>query len=74
MDFEQLVCYSQTLILFLLLLSYLISYRNQDSTKDKSNIELTCPSCDFLLSGEEINFCNKCGNSVSHSKGLALEK
>ena len=74
MDFEELVCYSQSVILLLLLIGYAINYRRSQAKKEKIDPGISCPSCDFLIVDKEVNFCSKCGNSISHSKGLSLEK
>ena len=73
-DFGELVCYIQTIILFLLLIGYAINYRKQHDGDEKVKKEVSCPSCGFTMAGQEVNFCSKCGNSLSHSKGLSLEK
>ena len=74
MDFEELVCYSQSIILFLLLIVYAINYMKQHGGNEKVKNEVSCPSCGFAMALKEVNFCSKCGNSISHSKGLSLEK
>ena len=74
MDFEELVCYSQSVILLLLLIGYAINYRKSQDKKEKINPGVSCPSCGFLIVDKEVNFCSKCGNSISHSRGLSLEK
>ena len=74
MDFEELVCYSQSVILLLLLIGYAINYRKSQYEREKMNTGISCPSCGFLIVEKEVNFCSKCGNSVSHSTGLSLEK
>ncbi len=74
MDFEELVCYSQSVILLLLLIGYVINYSKKPATREKVNIGISCPSCGFLMTDKDVNFCSKCGNSISHSKGLSLQK
>ncbi|MFL2941271.1 MAG: hypothetical protein ACJZ2N_00520 [Candidatus Poseidoniales archaeon] len=74
MDFEELVCYSQSVILLLLLIGYALKYRKQEDNKKIIKQKVSCPSCDFSMAGKDLNFCSKCGNSISHSTGLSLEK
>ena len=73
MDFEEIVCYSQTVILVLLAVGYLLNLRNKDSTVS-SKIEVRCPSCNYTITDKTVQYCAKCGNMLSHSEGLALEK
>ena len=73
MDFEQLVCYSQTAIILILLIGYIINYQN--SRKSVTSKEtLKCSSCGKNLLGEDSNYCSNCGHMNSHSKGYNLEK
>ena len=74
MDFEELVCYSQSVILLLLLIGYAINHKKYQDNKEKITPGIYCPSCGFLIGDKEVNFCSKCGNSISHSRGLSLEK
>ena len=64
MDFEEIVCYSQTVILVLLAIGYIVNYMKQDKTA-KKKIE---------THDENVHYCAKCGNMLSHSDGLSLEK
>ena len=73
MDFEEIVCYSQTVILVLLAVGYLLNLRNKNSTVS-SKIEFKCPSCNYTITDKNVQYCAKCGNMLSHSEGLALEK
>ena len=73
MDFEELVCYSQTVILIILGIGYFINFINK-SNPTISKIENKCPSCDYIISDKEVNYCSKCGNMLSHSEGISLEK
>ena len=73
MDFEQLVCYSQTIIILILLIGYIINYQN--SSKSVILLENPkCSSCGNSLLGEDPNYCSNCGHMNSHSKGSKLEK
>ena len=73
MDFEELVCYSQTIILIILGIAYYLNKKN-NVLPLKSKVEKKCPVCGYVISDEEVNYCAKCGNMLSHSKGLSLEK
>ena len=73
MDFEEIVCYSQTVILVLLAIGYIVNYMKQD-TSIKKKVETRCPSCDFRIQDSNVQYCAKCGNMLSHSDGLNLEK
>jgi phage FluMu protein Com len=72
-DFEEIVCYSQTVILVLLAVGYLLNLRKKNSTVS-SKIEVKCPSCNYTITDKNVQYCAKCGNMLSHSEGLALEK
>ena len=73
MEFEQIVCYTQSIIILLLLIGYLINYTNsKESVFLKRNLE--CSSCGQNLLGKEQNYCSNCGHMISHSKGSKLEK
>ena len=73
MDFEELVCYSQTVILIILGIGYLINFINKPNSTI-SKLENKCPSCDYIILDTEVNYCSKCGNLLSHSEGLSLKK
>ena len=73
MEFEELVCYSQTVILILLAIGYLIKSK-KDSSKTSEKIERKCNACGYNIADEKVNYCAKCGELVSHSAGLSLEK
>ena len=73
MDFEEIVCYSQTVILVLLAVGYLLNLRNKGSNVS-SKIEVKCPSCNYIITDKNVQYCAKCGNLLSHSEGLTLEK
>ena len=73
MDFEELVCYSQTVILIILGIGYLINFVNKPNSTI-SKIESKCPSCNYIISDKEVTYCSKCGNMLSHSEGLSLKK
>ena len=73
MDFEKIVCYSQAVILILLAIGYIVNYMKQDKTT-KKKMETKCPSCNFKIQDENVQYCAKCGNMLSHSDGLSLEK
>ena len=72
MDFEEIVCYSQTVILVVLAIVYLINLRNK--TDVSSKVEIKCPSCGYIIKDQNVQYCAKCGNMLSHSEGLSLEK
>jgi len=72
-DFEELVCYSQTVILIILGIGYLINFINKPNSTI-SKLENKCPSCDYIILDTEVNYCSKCGNLLSHSEGLSLKK
>jgi hypothetical protein len=72
-DFEGVVCYSQTVILILLVIGYIVNYMKQDRTT-MNKVETKCPSCDFRIQDSNVQYCAKCGNMLSHSDGLSLEK
>ena len=73
MDFEEIVCYSQTVILALLAIGYIVNFMKEDKTI-KKKVETKCPSCDFKIQDVNVQYCAKCGNMLSHSGGLSLEK
>ena len=72
-DFEEIVCYSQTVILALLAIGYIVNFMKEDKTI-KKKVETKCPSCDFKIQDKNVQYCAKCGNMLSHSDGLSLEK
>ena len=73
MDFEQLVCYSQTIIIFLLAIGYIINYqKSQNQIYVKKGIK--CLKCGEQLLGNDPCYCSSCGHMNSHSKGSNLEK
>ena len=73
MEFEELICYSQTVILILLSIAYIINIRRNDSGKSKK-MERKCNTCGYNIGDENVNYCSKCGELVSHLTGLTLEK
>ena len=73
MEFEELVCYSQTVILILLAIGYLINIR-KNSSENSKKIERKCNACGYKIGDESVNYCAKCGELGSHSTGLSLEK
>ena len=73
MDFEGVVCYSQTVILILLVIGYIVNYMKQDRTT-MNKVETKCPSCDFRIQDSNVQYCAKCGNMLSHSDGLSIKK
>ena len=72
MEFEELVCYSQTVILVLLALGYIINLR-KGNNEPPQKVERKCPSCSYRIP-DDVNYCAKCGELVSHSVGLSMEK
>ena len=73
MDFEEVVCYSQTVILVLLAIGYLVNLRNK-SIDLPLKIVSKCPSCNYKITDKKVQYCAKCGNMLSHSEGLSLQK
>ena len=73
MDFNEIVCYSQTIILVLLLVGSLLNFR-KDLSSTKEKVVSTCPSCGYEIDGSDVQYCAKCGNMLSQSEGLKLEK
>ena len=73
MEFEELVCYSQTVILIVLGIGYVINLRNK-TKQPKLKSENKCPLCSYIISDQSVNYCAKCGNMLSHSAGLSLKK
>ena len=73
MDFEEIVCYSQTVVLAIIAISYIVNLRNKKDIVS-SKLEVNCPSCNYIIRDENVQYCAKCGNILSHSEGLALEK
>ena len=72
-EFEKLVCYSQTVILVLLVIGYMINLR-KGGNEISPKLERKCPSCSYRIPDENINYCAKCGELISHSVGLSMEK
>ena len=72
-EFEELVCYSQTVILVLLAIGYIINLRKGGGETLKK-VEKKCPSCNYAIQDGNVNYCTKCGELISHSVGLSVEK
>ena len=72
-DFEELICYSQTVILVLLVIGYMINLR-KGGNETSPKVERKCPSCSYRIPDENVNYCAKCGELISHSVGLSMEK
>jgi rRNA maturation endonuclease Nob1 len=72
-EFEELVCYSQTVILVLLAIGYIINLR-KGGNEPSQKVERKCPSCRYRIPDENVNYCAKCGELISHSVGLSMEK
>ena len=72
-EFEKLVCYSQTVILVLLAIGYMINLR-KGGNEISPKVERKCPSCSYRIPDENVNYCAKCGELISHSMGLSMEK
>ena len=72
MDFGEIVCYSQTVILVVLAIGYLVNLRNKIDVYSK--VEIKCPSCGYIIKDRNVQYCAKCGNTLSHSEGLPLER
>ena len=73
MKFEEIVCYSQTVILIIIAIGYLLNLRSKTDTVS-SKVEIKCPSCEYVITDQNVQYCAKCGNMLSHSEGLSLEK
>ena len=73
MDFEQLVCYSQTIIIIILVVGYILNYKSHSKLVTQK-IDSKCSSCNERLLGDDPNYCSHCGHMNSHSKGSNLEK
>ena len=71
-EFEELVCYSQTVILVLLVIGYIINLRK--GVNEPQKVERECPSCSYRIPDDNLNYCAKCGALISHSVGLSMEK
>jgi rRNA maturation endonuclease Nob1 len=72
-EFEELVCYSQTGILILLAVGYIINLR-KGNNEPFQKVERKCPSCSYKIPDENVNYCAKCGELISHSVGLSMEE
>ena len=72
-EFEELICYSQTVILVLLAVGYLINLRKRGN-EPSQKVERKCPSCRCRIPDENVNYCAKCGALISHSVGLSMKK
>jgi predicted Zn-ribbon and HTH transcriptional regulator len=72
-EFEELVCYSQTVILILLAIGYIVNLRKTTSEKSK-RAERNCNACGYNIGDDAVDYCAKCGELISHSSGLSLEK
>ena len=73
MEFEQLVCYSQSIIILILLIGYFINFKN-NKAKVIVKTKVQCLRCEKTLQGQNPNYCSYCGHMNSHSKGTHLEK
>ena len=72
-EFEELVCYSQAVILVLLAIGYIINLR-KGGNEPSQKVERKCFSCSYRIPDENVNYCAKCGELISHSVGLSMEK
>ena len=72
-EFEELVCYSQTVILVLLVIGYIINLR-KGGNELSHKVESKCPSCSYRIPDDNLNYCAKCGELISHSVGLSMKK
>ena len=73
MELGEIVCYSQTVILVILAIVYLVNLKNKTDTVSPK-VETKCPSCGYIIKDQNVQYCAKCGNMLSHSEGLSLEK
>ena len=71
MEFEEVVCYSQTVILVLLTIGYIINIR-KGRNEQSENVEKMCPSCSYRIPDDNVNYCAKCGELISRSAGLSM--
>ena len=84
MEFEEIVCYSQAVILVVLAIGYIVKIRYLDKISKinrrnktdtvSSKVEIKCPSCGYIIKDQNLQYCAQCGNMLSHSEGLSLEK
>ena len=72
-EFDEWVCYSQTVILVLLAIGYIINLR-KGGNEPSQKVERKCPSCSYRIRDDTVNYCAKCGELISHSVGLSMEK
>ena len=72
MEFEQIVCYSQSIIILILLVGYLINFQ-KSRNKVIAIDSIKCLSCKQNLVGDDPNYCSYCGHMNSHSKGSNLK-
>ena len=73
MEFEQLVCYSQSIIILIFVIGFFINFKN-NKAKVIVKSDVQCSSCGKTLLGQDSNYCSYCGHMNSHSKGTHLEK
>ena len=73
LDFTELVCYSQTIIILILIISYIINYQ-KNKKRAYTKVGIRCSKCGDFLLGEDPNYCSSCGHMNSHSKGSNLVK
>jgi rRNA maturation endonuclease Nob1 len=72
-EFEELVCYSQTVILILLAVGYIINLR-KGNNEPSQMVERKCPSCSYKIPDENVKYCAKCGELMSHLVGLSMKE
>ena len=56
-----------------MLIGSLLNFR-KDLSSTKEKVVSTCPSCGYEIAGSDVQYCAKCGNMLSQSEGLKLEK
>ena len=54
-EFEELVCYSQTVILVLLAIGYIINLR-KGGNEPSQKVERKCLSCSYRIPDENVRF------------------
>jgi len=57
----------------LLVIGYIINLR-KGGNEPSQKVERKCPSCSYRIPDENVNYCAKCGELISHSVGLSMEK
>ena len=72
MQFEELVCFSQIVILIIVGIVFVIKWINRKN--DFPVIEDKCPICNSSNYNADKKYCSNCSLLSSHSEGLSLDK